>query len=133
MHFRARDVGGVSRVRIPKYSEPDPSMNAVGRAHLLLRHAGATISGSQYISSDHKKIRIVNGKTKLLSQIRQEFSEEPPLPATLEDDIVICAGGSEDGGVPSHIVRGSTTPTVVRSGTSARWISLEAAIDEGLC
>jgi len=128
-----RDVGGVSRLRIPKYSEPDPSMDAVGRAHLLLRHAGATMSGSHYISSDHKRIRIVNGKTKLISQIRQEFSEEPPLPGTLEDDIVICAGATEDGGVPSHIVRGSTTATVVRSGTSARWVSLETAIGEGMC
>ena len=128
-----RDVGGVSSLRIPKYFEPDPSMDAVGRAHLLLRHAGATLSGPRYISSDLKKIRVVNGKTKLISQIRQEFSEEPPLPATLGDDIVICAGASEDGGVPSHIVRGSTTATVVRSGTSARWISLEAATGEGLC
>lgn len=128
-----RDVGGVSSLRIAKYFNPDPSMDAVGRAHLLLRHAGATMSGPRFISSDLKRIRVVNGKTKLISQIRQEFSEEPPLPATLGDDIVICAGASEDGGVPSHIVRGSTTATVVRSGTSARWISLETAIGEGLC
>jgi hypothetical protein len=127
-----RDTGGVSSIRIPRYSQPDPSMNAVGRAHLLLRHAGATLDGSRYVK-DGNKFRIINGRTKLISQIRQEFSEEPPVPAPLDSDIVICAGGSEDGGVPSHIVRGSTTPTVVRPGSGARWISLETAVAEGLC
>ena len=127
-----RDTGGVSSIRIPRYSRPDPSMDAVGRTHLLLRHAGATLDGSCYLK-DGNKVRIINGRTKLISQIRQDFSEEPPVPVPLDSDIVICAGGSEDGGVPSHIVRGSTMPTVVRSGTGARWISLETALAEGLC
>jgi hypothetical protein len=125
-----RDTGGVSSIRIPRYTEPEDSMNAVGRAHLLLRHAGATLDGSRYVKGGHR-FRVVNGKTKLISEIRQDFAEEPPAP--LLDDVVICAGGTEDGGVPSHIVRGSTPPTVVRSGTSARWISLETAVAEGLC
>ena len=107
-------------------------MDAVGRAHLLLRHAGATLDGSRYIK-DGNRCRVINGRTKLISEIKQDFSEEPPDPATPHNDIVICAGGSEDGGVPSDIVRGTTSPTVVRSGTTARWISLERAVEEGLC
>ena len=126
-----RDVGGVSSRRIPKYSQPDGSMDAVGRTHLLLRHAGATLSGSRYIRGGNR-FRVVNGRTKLISQIKQEFSEEPSAPLSSYSEVVVCAGGSDDGGVPSHIIRGGTPPTVVRSGTAARWISLEKATDEGL-
>jgi hypothetical protein len=127
-----RDTAGVSSIRIPRYSQPEDSMNAVGRAHLLLRHAGAKLDGSRYVKGG-SRYRVVNGKTKLISEIRQAFAEEPPTPSPLPDDIVICAGGAEDGGAPSHLIRGSTTPTVVRSGTSARWISLELAVAEGIC
>jgi hypothetical protein len=128
-----RDVGGVSSLRIPRYFQPDPSMDAVGRAHLLIRHAGATLDGHRYVCSHGEKVRIVNGRTKLISQVKQEFSEEPPVAPALDNDIVICAGGAEDGGVPSHLVRGSTTPTIVRTGTTVRWISLDTAIAENLC
>jgi NAD-dependent SIR2 family protein deacetylase len=126
-----RDVGGVPSGQIPKYFQPDGSMHAVGRTHLLLRHAGATLTGSRYIRGGNR-FRVVNGRTKLISQIKQEFSAEAPAPPSTYDEIVVCAGGSDDGGVPSHIIRGGTPPTVVRAGTVARWISYEKATDEGL-
>jgi hypothetical protein len=126
-----RDTAGVSSQRIPRYCQPDPSMDAVGRAHLLLRNAGATISGSRYIRGGNR-FRVLNGRTKLISQIKEDFAEEPPTPPSLFNEIIVCAGGSEDGGVPSHIIRGSTPPTVVRAGTVARWVSLDQALAEGL-
>jgi hypothetical protein len=126
-----RDTLGVSSLRIPRYHQPDPSMDAVGRAHLLLRHAGATVAEARYIKGGDR-FRVLNGRTKLISQIKKEFSEEPPTPPSSFNEIVICAGGTEDGGVPSHIVRGGTTPTVVRAGSAARWVSLEQALAEGL-
>jgi len=126
-----RDTGGVSSLRTAKYCEPDPSMDAVGRAHLLLRHSGATLDGARYVKGSNR-FRVVNGRTKLISQIRQEFSEEPPAAPTSYNEIVVCAGGSDDGGVPSHLIRGGTSPSVVRSGIVARWISLDKAVAEGL-
>jgi hypothetical protein len=126
-----RDTVGVSSQRIPRYFQPDPSMDAVGRAHLLLRNAGATVSGSRYVRGGNR-FRVLNGRTKVISQIREELAEEPPAPPSSFNEIIVCAGGSEDGGVPSHIVRGGTPPTVVRAGTVARWVSLEDAVAEGL-
>jgi hypothetical protein len=126
-----RDTLGVSSQRIPRYFQPDASMDAVGRAHLLLRNAGATVSGSRYVRGGNR-FRVLNGRTKLISQIREDFAEEPPAPPSSLNEIVVCAGGSEDGGVPSHIVRSGTPPTVVRAGTVARWVSLDQALAEGL-
>jgi hypothetical protein len=126
-----RDTAGVSSQRIPRYFQPDPSMDAVGRAHLLLRNAGATVSGSRYVRGGNR-FRVLNGRTKLISQIKEDFAEEPPAPPSSLNEIIVCAGGSEDGGVPSHIIRGGTPPTVVRAGSVARWVSLDQALAEGL-
>jgi hypothetical protein len=106
-------------------------MDAVGRAHLLLRSSGATRNGARYIKGGDR-FRVVNGKTRLISQIKQDFAGEPPAPPSLFNEIIVCAGGSDDGGVPSHIVRGGTMPTVVRAGTSAQWISLDKAVADGM-
>ncbi len=126
-----RDTAGVSSQRIPRYFQPDPSMDAVGRAHLLLRNAGATVSGSRYVRGG-KSFRVLNGRTKLISQIKKDFAEEPPAPPSSFNEIIVCAGGSEDGGVPSDIIRGGTPPSAVRAGTVGRWVSLDQALAEGL-
>ncbi len=128
-----RDTYGVSSARVPRFSQPEDSMDALGRAHLLLRHAEAKLDGSRYVTKAGQRIRVINGKTKLISQVKKEFSEEPPTPGSPKDDFVLCAGATEDGGVPSHIVRGSPPPTVIRAGTTAEWITLDAGIANGLC
>ena len=128
-----RDTHGVSSLRIPQFFEPDAAMDAVGRAHLLLRHAHANLDGSRYVTNAGKRMRVINGKTKLISQLKSEFSEEPSPAGRPEDDIVLCAGAADDGGVPGHLVRGATPPTIIRGGTTGEWVTLETAIATGLC
>lgn len=132
LYSMRRDVGGVPSTRIPRYAQPDAAMDAAGRAHLMLRHAGARLDGARYVNAAGQRIRVVNGKTKLLNQVRSEFSEETSYVAGVDDDIVICAGGTDDGGTPPHISRGSTSPTVVRPVSTAEWITLESALTRGL-
>jgi len=132
MYSLRRDVYGVPSTRIPRYSQPDASMDAVGRAHLLLRHAGARLDGPRYLNAAGQRIRLVNGKTKLLNRVRNEFAEETPFVTGTDDDIVICAGATDDGGTPGHISRGSAAPTVVRPSSTTEWITLELALARGL-
>jgi hypothetical protein len=127
-----RDVYGVPSTRIPRYSQPDGSMDAVGRAHLLLRHGGARLDGPRYLNAAGQRIRLVNGKTKLLNRVQNEFAEETPFVTGTDDDIVICAGATDDGGTPGDISKGSAVPTVVRPGSTTEWITLELALARGL-
>jgi hypothetical protein len=123
-----RDVYGVPVGHIPRFAQPDASMDAVGRAHLLLRHQGATADGSRYVLKDGQRVRVVNGRTRLVNQVKSEFYKEMPFLGGIEDDIVICAGGSDDGGTHLNIAKGSSTPTVVRPMSAAKWITLETAL-----
>ena len=127
-----RDVYGVPATRIPRYAEPDGSMDAVGRAHLLLRHGGATLEGARYLTRTGLRIRVVNGRTKLVNKVKSEFSEEVASVVGVDEDIVVCAGASDDAGTPTRISKSSGTPTVVRPGTSAEWLTLEDAVARGL-
>jgi hypothetical protein len=127
-----RDVYGVPSNRIPRYSQPDGSMDAVGRAHLLLRHAGATLDGSRYVTRAGQRIRVVNGRTKLVNKVRSDFSDEVSSVAGVDEDFVVCAGGSDDGGTHGHIGKGSGVPTVVRPSSTADWLTLDAAVARGL-
>lgn len=127
-----QDVYGVPSTRIPRYAEPDGSMDAVGRAHLLLRHSGATLDGARYVTGTGKRVRVVNGKTKLVNKVKSDFSEETPLVGGIGEDFVICAGGSDDAGTHAHISKGPSAPSVVRPSSSAEWITIEAAMARGL-
>jgi SIR2-like domain len=127
-----RDIYGVPSTRIPRYSQPDGTMDAVGRAHLLLRHGGARLDGSRYVNTAGQRIRVVNGRTKLVNRVQNEFAEEVPSVTGTDDDFVICAGATDDGGTPGRISRGSAAPTVVRSGSTTEWITLESALATGL-
>jgi hypothetical protein len=127
-----RDVYGVPSTRIPRYAQPDGSMDAVGRAHLFLRHGGATLDGSRYVTRTGQRIRVVNGRTKLVNKVRSDFSDEVSSVAGVDEDFVVCAGGSDDAGTPGHIGRSSGTPTIVRPSSTAEWLTLEAAVARGL-
>jgi hypothetical protein len=133
LHALRRDAYGVPASRIARFARPEESMDAVGRAHLLLRHSGATLEGQHYVTSAGKKIRVVNGKTRLVSRTKAYFAEGPPSPGGLDDDYVLCAGGTGGEEVHSDVVRGTENPGVVRAGTKARWITLETAMNDGLC
>jgi hypothetical protein len=127
-----RDVYGVPSTRIPRYAHPDGSMDAVGRAHLLLRHSGATLEGPRYLTGKGQRIRVVNGRTKLVNKVKSDFADEVSSVGGVDEDIVVCAGGSDDAGTHPHIFKGSGAPTVVRPGSNAEWITLENAVTSGL-
>lgn len=127
-----RDVDGVPSTRIPRYAQPDETMDAVGRAHLLLRHNRATLDGSRYVTSQGKRVRVLNGRTKLVNRVRTEFAEELAPVTGADDDFVICAGATDDGGTPGNISKGSASPSVVRTGTRSEWFTLESALTRGI-
>jgi NAD-dependent SIR2 family protein deacetylase len=126
-----QDTLGVPSNRIPRFAQPDDAMNAVGRAHLLLRSAGAALEGPRYKLAGGQRVRVVNGRTKQLSQARKEFTDALPA-GGIDDDIVICAGATDDGGVPIDIAGGAAPSTVTRPKSTAEWITLEQGISRGL-
>jgi NAD-dependent SIR2 family protein deacetylase len=132
LHSVRRDVFGVPSTRIPRFMEPHISMDAVGRAHLMLRHGGAQPVGSRYVSLGGKRIRVINGSTKLMNLVKKEFSAEVSPVAGVDDDIVICAGAEEDAGTAISIFAGSPIATVVRPASTAEWVTLEAAVSRKL-
>lgn len=118
-----RDTVGVAGSRIARMAAPDPSTEGVGRVHLRLRHAGAELTGPYYELADGLKARVVNGRTQLLSRVKADFLSEPASPVGLTEDLVICVGAYDDAGAATHVVRPSVSPTVLRPGLSAEWIT----------
>jgi hypothetical protein len=113
--------------RIPRFREPDGSTDAFGRTHLLLRKGGAILEGSIYRNKNGMKIRIVNGRTKQLSQVKSEFENSPPRGGPSED-LVICAGATDDGGAPANIKKAGAQSTIVRPASTAEWMTLDEAL-----
>ena len=125
-----RDFWGVPVGEVPRFKRP-VGMDAVGRAHLLLRKRAALLDGTSYVAAGGTRIRVVNGQTKLLSDVRRSFAQEPPRP--VEDAYVICAGAEDDGNAKIDIVRAEAAPDIVRPGSSAQWLTLPSAQTFGLC
>jgi hypothetical protein len=125
-----RDFCGVPGNTVARVRQPEAAMNAVSRAHLLLLSKGAMLEGYIYRKSDGKKIRIVNGLTRLLVEVQASFSSEAPPVAPY--DYVICAGADNSGGVKPHILRGGPPATVVRRGAVAEWLTPEMATARGV-
>jgi hypothetical protein len=125
-----RDACGVPSGKIPRARQPEISMDAVGRAHLLFRRAGAKLDGPSYMSEDGRRARVVNGLTKVIGQVKAEFSSAPPSP--IPNDIVICAGADDDGNAPSDIIRGGQQPDMVRNGIVGEWMTLQTAREKGI-
>jgi hypothetical protein len=125
-----RDLCGVPPGTIPRKSEPDLGMADVSRVHLALKSKGAVLTGAVYQMQSGLRVKLVNGQTRLLSQVKKEFEVAP---ATADKhELVICAGAVDDGSAASNIVRASSPRSVLRGGSGARWTTLEAAEREGL-
>ena len=118
-HLR-RDMCGQPRGAVATQKRPDLSMAAVGAVHLMLLNQGAVLAGARYRIAQNR-IRVVNGAGRILSQVRALFSQEPPSPE--EDTTVICAGAIDDGGAPPNILGGTSSATIIRPGSSARWVT----------
>jgi NAD-dependent SIR2 family protein deacetylase len=125
-----RDFCGVPPGQIPRDAEPTPAMSSAAKAHLLLRHSGSTMEGPCHLTANGKRIRVVNGLTRIVSQVKAEFV--PRLPPEPKLDYVVCAGAEDDGGVQPNIVRPSDNPTIVRFGDTAKWVTVSQAHAEGI-
>jgi len=123
-----RDFAGAPRGNVAKWKEPQDWMNEVGVTHLRMLLSGARLDGSSYLTSGAKRVRVVNGRTLPMSKVRSEYSKEPTKATA--DDYVICAAVSSGPGPPS-IIR-SATPSIVRPGSTAEWLTVEEARDKGI-
>lgn len=117
-----RDACGQPVGSVTRQKRPRSEMRETGAAHLRLLEAGAKLEGTTYVLRD-KRIRVVHGAGRVLSDVRRSFSNEPPAP--LPVDAVICAGARDDGGVPGSIVRGHPAPGIVRTGPAGIWLPSE--------
>jgi hypothetical protein len=124
-----RDICGVPAGHVVRELKPKPHMEVIGATHLRLQARGAILSGARYRISDGTTVRVVNGAGRVMSMVRAEFTKRQPQ--TIGKEIVIC-DAQEDGNAPANIMRESTAATVVRTGTTAEWMTLQAATTRGL-
>lgn len=121
-----RDSEGVSRNFAAVTREPQQGSSAAAYTHLRLSDFGAQLEGSWWVKDD-KRIRIVNGAGRSLSEVKKDH-QTPPTRTTA--DVVICAG-SEDYGLPSNISRSGTPGNLIRPENSGNWYSTyDDAIDQ---
>lgn len=123
-----RDFAGVPSGKVAKWKEPKDSMHAVGKAHLGMLSSGAKLDGSSYVTGAGKRVRVVNGWTLPMSKVKSEYSSEPAK--ATPDDYVICAAVDSDAGHPS--IMPPATPSIVRPGSTAEWLTVQEASDSGI-
>ena len=115
-----RDCCGKPIGSVTADKRPNDSMLLAGASHIMLLSKGGNIDGGRYKIAGNR-VRVVNGTGRLLSQVQALFSKEPPAPEA--DTYVVCAGGEDNGGVPSSVMGRSMKPSIVRPGSTARWIT----------
>jgi len=121
-----RDYVGIPDTQIVREKHPSNSSAQIGAIHLRLLAKGATLDEPRFVLGVDR-LRVVQGAGQALSLVQKLFAGETP--PSQPDQFVICAGAADDGGVPAHLVRGGSPPSVVRaSGGGARWLTSEMAI-----
>jgi len=123
-----RDFAGAPSGTVAKWKDPQDWMDAVGRVHLEMLSSGARLDGSSYLTTDGKRVRVVNGRTLPMNKVRSEYASEPTK--ATPDDYFICAAPSSDIGPPRIIPR--ATPSIVRPGSTAKWLTVQQARDKGI-
>jgi len=122
-----RDAEGVPYNRAARTKEPVESSAQAAFVHHLLLQAGATQEGPWYRKGD-RRIRVIHGAGQAMNSVRQRYDEPP---ATVQPDIVVCAGAM-DLPVPGNLMRLGENQSVVRplEGGPARWLTFEQARGE---
>jgi hypothetical protein len=119
-----RDAEGAPNSSVARQKRPAAWMATGGATHLLLLAVGAVLEGPVFMFRENR-IRVLGGAGKTLSLVQKMFvaAETPPGSFTM----AICAGAEDDGGVPPNFLRSGTTPTVVRPGIPAEWVTIATA------
>ena len=120
LHSIRRDFCGVPPGEIPRAREPQQGMYAVAGEHLGLVNSGATLDGAVYAVGG-RRVRVINGMTRPLSKVREQFFGK--LPGRPPEDIIVCAGATDDGNVKPNIVRDQSSSTVVRPTWTVQWVT----------
>jgi SIR2-like domain len=123
-----RDFAGVPIGRVAKWKEPHQGMHAVAKAHLSMISSGARLEGPSYVTTSGKRVRVVNGFTLPMNKVKSDYLDEPAKGTP--DDFVICAGVDSDAGHASIVPR--ATPSIVRPGSVAEWLTMEKARERGI-
>jgi hypothetical protein len=109
----------------PSRDRAPPEEPALGLTLLQLRANGATADGP-YLLLSGRRIRVLRTPNQLLHLVQAAFARETP-PVVAPDTII--AVGAEASGLPPHIVRGGTAPTIAR-GSAGRWLTRQDALTD---
>ena len=123
-----RDTCGIPVGRPIRNKRTDDRMEVVARIHDQLRSRGAALEDDHYVL-DGRTIRVINGGGRMLNSVRSLYNIEPP---TREPDYTICAGAVDDGGAPPHLLRSTATPSLVRPGSTASWVTRADEVPGGM-
>jgi hypothetical protein len=116
-----RDAEGVPSGKPATMKHPG-DWEALGYFHLLLRHAGAEQYAEGY-RMNGRTIRVVNGASSVLSNLRAQFVEAP-IPVSAD---VVVAVGATDLGLPGNVVRPGIAGDVVRPAAGGAWFEVQGA------
>lgn len=114
-----RDLTGTPSTHPVRDRTPAAADHVAAAVHRRLIDRGATLGAHMY-EVNGRRLRVISGRGRLLSEIRAGHMAEPPLLSRV--DQVVCAGATEDPFAP-HIVRGAEVGSIVRPGSSAEWVA----------
>jgi len=114
-----RDLTGTPRTAPVRISVPQNSDHIAAAVHSRLLELGASYSEHIY-TFQNKRVRLISGRGRLLSAVKSEYQQEPPI--SPREDIIICAGAISDS-TPFHIVRADEPTSIVRKGSLDNWMT----------
>jgi hypothetical protein len=125
-----RDLTGVPRNRPVRQKEAGAQHHIQASIHARLADLGAVYEGHTY-SFRGERIRLINGGGRLMSQVKADYKDEPPL--AVQADRVICVGATPDP-TPANVVRPNQLPSIIHGGLAGDWVTetdLIASLGEG--
>lgn len=121
-----RDITGVPRHRPVRVRVPSPAFRTHAALHSRLLERGALYDSHLY-SIGGQRIRLINGGGQLLSELKNQCQQEPPLPVPA--DRVVCIGAVEDP-TPASVIRPIAVPGVIHGGAAGTWATETALVQE---
>ena len=119
-----RDLEGCAPNR-PALKRTPPEEPALGLTILQLRAKGAVEDGSYWVI-DGRRVRLLRTPNQMLHQVQAAYARETPPVVAAE---ITVAVGAEAVSLPSHLVRGRSSPSIAR-GTIGKWLTRQDAVTE---